>query len=510
MILENRFSKGIIILLLAGQIAFSFAFLLVPKPAQAFLGIGDITFNTEIGNVYDIMKDIGLAAAQRIAIQFANKYIQQFVDKLIDKYRIKDYLAYDKVLSGYYLNQYIYNNVDDPDLRAIDNILATNISGRVQYTDPQTGQKKPALVALREKLDTYYYGLGGIDSNRIFYPGTYYKTDQDYFAAAQAYFANPPDFSRQQVYEQYAKLQDQANAASNQEIASSNGLKNDRSPLQGVIAHKCNNFDGTWADYLKDDPRGSQTACTAAGGTWVVDGNGLISSVIQNPSGFIHDFATASINQIFQDNFGLSDNIYTQIGSLLGDFLFKQMTLGSGSGTLEESNQGYIPPGSGSQPSVTNIDIDGDGISDVVQDSQGNQSCIYGGIPIQNADGSTTSTVGPPCLGSKAALSTPPAPSPTSPTTPTTPTNPTTPTTPSGNPSLKLVISGSGSVTDGSNTCNANTTPCSFNYSAGASITLTATNGANAFASWAGDCTGTTNPCTLTISGTRNVTATFQ
>src|SRR5579885_3250981 len=107
----KQLPKAIAIILIAGQLTFCLMFLLVPKPAEAFLGIGDITFNTEIGNVYDILKDVGLGAAQRIVVSFANKYISQFVDKTIDKYRIKDYLAYDNVLSGYYLNQYIYKNV---------------------------------------------------------------------------------------------------------------------------------------------------------------------------------------------------------------------------------------------------------------------------------------------------------------------------------------------------------------------------------------------------------------
>ena len=54
---------------------------------------------------------------------------------------------------------------------------------------------------------------------------------------------------------------------------------------------------------------------------------------------------------------------------------------------------------------------------------------------------------------------------------------------------------GGGTVSDGTNTCAANTT-CTWTYSSGTPVTLTATAGSLYFNGWFGDCSGT-GDCTL-------------
>lgn len=402
--MRNNFSKFLIGFLIAAQLTFSFSFLLVPKPAKAFLGIGDFTFTTEVGNFYDILKDVGLGVAQRIAINYANKYIQRFVDKLIDKYRIKDYLAYEKVLSGYYLNQYVYQNVDDPDLRAIYGILARDINSRANVT--LNGQTRPVLAALRDKIDDYYYGYSGANPNWIYNPDTF-ANDRDYFEAARAYFASPPYFAYEEVYSQFAGLQSRTTSAAQQEIGNSDGLKNDRATPTGTLAKHCTSLpaqytdeEGTQQPTPKANAVRTEGDCRYYGGQWTVNPGGVALSVIRNPSSFVHDFATNGIKSIFEANFGIRDNIYTTIGSLLGNFLFNKMNLNTSSGTLNEVGDDPQPDNGTPEDVVTQTDLDGDGIADVIVDADGNESCIYGGLD----DGSGGVQIGPPCKGSQEAL----------------------------------------------------------------------------------------------------------
>ncbi|OGE87994.1 MAG: hypothetical protein A3J07_02095 [Candidatus Doudnabacteria bacterium RIFCSPLOWO2_02_FULL_49_13] len=382
----------VLISLVGGQF-----FVIKPKPAEALFGVGDFTFNTEVANWYDVFKDIGLAAAQRIAISYANKYLTRFVDKLIDKYRIKDYLAYDKVLSGYYLNKYIYDNVSDPDLRAIYGLLARDINNRATVTD-SSGNSKPLMAALRQKIDKFYYERGGINSNRILNPNGAFVEDKYYFAAARAYFSSPPDFTQQELYGEFGRMVADSEKAAGSETANSQGLKNDRSTPTGIVPRICTNVQFSYPEIYSSDPSDPEAEtfyypkqpitnlsdCILAGGEWKVDSTGIAQSAIQNPSAFIHNFATNAIQTVFQDNFGLHDNLYSTIGSLLGSFIFNKLNLTKSGGTFNESGSGYQAD-NGVAPLIRDLDLDGDNIpegQDVDGDNQLNtisDVCYHGG-----------------------------------------------------------------------------------------------------------------------------------
>lgn len=410
---KNKILKGLAMALIAGQLAISINFVLMPKKAEAFWGIGDFTFNTEVANWYDVFKDISLAAAERIAISYANKYLTKFVDKLVDKYRIKNYLYYEKVLSGYYLNQYIYDNVDDPDLRAIYNLLATDLKNRATVTDPKTGKKQPVLAALKEKIDNFYYKRGGVDPNYITNPPGW-LTAQEYYSLSYLYYGRTPNFTAQTLRSEFGDIDASSETAAEQEIAAGKGLKNDRAPLDGVIPKVCVGFQKLPNEnndpLLNQNPRSSKAACEAQAGKWEVDATGLAQSVIQNPSGFIHDFATGAIKQVFEANFGKSNSIYSAIGSLLGNFIFKKLNLDNNrksdngfDGTLNEKGDKYDSKDAAAVPRVKDIDADGDNIPDG-QDVDGDgklqsvtDTCYHGGTPNKP----------PGCTGSESAVTSP-------------------------------------------------------------------------------------------------------
>lgn len=333
---KTKLFKGLVIVLIAGQLAFGFSFLFTPKPAKAFWGVGDISFDTIIGNIWQIVTDIGTGIAYKMALNYANKYIQKFSDKLIDKYRIKDYLNYEKVLSGYYLNQLVAKTTTDPDLLAIYGILATDVNNRFRATNTATGQSQPALAALKQKLDQYYYNTGGINSNLIYYPsaGT---TDIEYFQRAQAYFSNPPDFTTNQVYGQFGQMFAESQSAAAMEEANSDGFKNGR----------------------------SDTTSSTASGT--VGGSSMsIASVIQNPAAFIKSFSDSSIERIFDNNFGMnSESKSAMIGQLLGDFIFNKLNLNTADNSvLDETSNPYSPNSSTVSAIIKTVDLDKDGVPD--------------------------------------------------------------------------------------------------------------------------------------------------
>jgi hypothetical protein len=350
-ILLNKFITTVLCCaLLAGL----FNFVVAPKPAQAFLGIGDISFdfNTEIANPYDIAKEIGKAAVGRIATSYANLFLTKFVDKILDKYKIQNYLYYGKLLDSYYLNQYIADKIDDPNLRdafqAASTLYSYDLSGD---TGGNVRRKQEALKKIKEAQDKYYLERGGIDPDKIYNPPAD-MTDTEYFALARAYFASPKSFSDQNISAQIAAAQSDAAAASAQEIAAGQGLKNSR-----------------------------QIVTITATGSAGLD---RAMSIINNPSGYIRDQLNSAIDSIFKTNFN-NDNPFAAIGSALGSFIFANLQLDSNAGDiLDESGLGYS---SESAPAFIEIDLDNDGIPDGRDtDRNGNltgidDACYHGGIP---------------------------------------------------------------------------------------------------------------------------------
>ncbi|HEX5430298.1 MAG TPA: hypothetical protein VFX17_04480 [Patescibacteria group bacterium] len=348
------------------------AYVVAPVPkAQAVLGVGDYDFNTEVGNIYDIAKDIGLAAAERIATNYANQYLQRFVNQLLDKYKIQNYLAYTQVLTDHYLTDYLRSKISDPDLQGIFTLMdATYIQGTPTGYTGGPDPRNALLPQLKKKIVDYYVKQGGIDPSFIENPPDN-VTGQDYYSAAMSYYLNNPDFLEIALAGQLGEIQSAAAQASGQEVASGNGYKSSRS-------------------------LGTCLADQTTGGDCSADSQQIIET-IQNPGAFVQDFSNEAIKTIFQNNLGVDpNNVYSQVGSLLGNFIFNKLN-------LDNSGQGYVLSENGNtyvgNAGVTNpkdLDLDGDGIPDG-QDSNNDgklDSCYHGGNPpnCTNSSVSTSST----------------------------------------------------------------------------------------------------------------------
>lgn len=365
----------LVITLIFGQSLVAFEYLFKPQPAKAFLGIGDISFdfNTEIGNPYDIAKDIAKAAVARIATDYANKFLSGFMDKLLDKYKIRNYLYYDKLLTDFYANQYIASKVSDPDLRnaffAASELYSYDFTGANADPNAKAAQKQKAIQKLQEAKKAFYYKNGGVDESIINHKPAG-MSDYDYYQAAMAYANYPPSFAGNEVDAQFMGILADASSASDQEIRDGKGMKASRSLV---------NVSATGSEGL----------------------NKAIS-VINNPAGYINDYLNGALTTFLNKHFNSSNSdTFSAIGSALGNMIFNKLQLNSddSSDVIDETGLGYTAD-DGSVPTLIEIDSDKDGIPDGTDNNNDGKldnvmdTCFHGGSPVDNGGCQKSSLVG--------------------------------------------------------------------------------------------------------------------
>jgi len=356
LILKKSIASFFLVAVLVSQTFFGIQYLVRPTPAQALFGIGDITFsfNTEIASPYQVFKDIGTAAAKRIAKSYIDKYLGKFVDQLLDKYKIKNYLYYASMLDMYYLNQYIGDQIGDPDLRQVYLTLANNVKINI-YTNSEVEKRKQkeSLQQFQEIKTKYHEDNGGISSQQVLYPDPN-MSDLEYFDMLGAYFSNPEEASEEALRGSFSKMVGSAREAADREIANSNGVKNERTRQEQVV-----------------------------------NGVRTVQHIISNPSFFVQELARGGVDQLFA-NSADANNIWSTVGSLVGNFVFKKLDLltagsDSNSNVIQEYPTSPLDPNS---PTLgETIDMDGDGFPEG-EDVDGDGAlespedvCFHGGVP---------------------------------------------------------------------------------------------------------------------------------
>lgn len=430
-------STALVVVLFLSQILFCFYVLTIPKPAKAGIPV------TVLGNVWQAIKDIGIAILINLALKIANKFLTRFVNKLQEKYKIRNYLYYDQVLKNYYLQRLIADKIDDPDLKAAFNVLyAVSITGEHGYSNAD--QRKALIPRLKNAIYKQYQKAGGVPTSAITYKAPNISSTQ-YFNSLSYYYSFTPSYVEQNLQGQFGEFQSSATTAAQLEIIVGNGMKAGRllggtCKLSKKGSFKSEESLGSFASMLNSigllniahaeidepptsppppltgtplpidldktnfpgqgvDPNTSPQACAAAGGTWQASALDAGRSFIDNPTGtvvsFLHGSIAAHVNNATNPS-----NWKAVIGSLVANFIFGQMSLDKPGGTLNEDPRGYTPTSSDEGSGTgTPVDIDGDGLPDGYDIDRDGQPdiCNYGGA----AD--AANAAGPPCKGSKSA-----------------------------------------------------------------------------------------------------------
>jgi hypothetical protein len=367
----NKFQKTVgtftLTVFLAVQVLMVSSGVLLPtKKADAFLGIGDTTII--IGNLYDILKTIGENILRQLAVRIAEKFLNQFINKLNDKYKIRNFLYYDQVLTNYYLSNFISDKVSDPELRKLFNLLnAGFVTGQPTGTTGGPNPQEAIIPSIRRSINNLYREQSGIDTNLLVTKPQNMSTS-DFLKYRQSYFYNNVGYTQSSVESKFGEYQAHSTTASALEQVVGLGQKS------GRISGTCNNG----ATYTKE-------SCEAQGGSWSTPQGAVdqVKSIINDPGAYINNYLEGAIGVRLENNFGL-DNYWAVVGMILGDFLFNKFFLDNNNNSnLQEDSNTYNASAPVPTPTTTNnsIDLDGDSIVDGYDTTGDNvvDVCVYGG-----------------------------------------------------------------------------------------------------------------------------------
>jgi hypothetical protein len=363
---SNRIVSSIILaVFLAGQILMISSFVLIPKPVKAVAGIGDTSIT-----VVDIpawYERLIVGIMRQIALNIANKFIARFVNKMVDKYKIKNFLYYDQVLTNFLLTNYIRDKIQDPDLRRIFELLNRGfITGEYTGTYGAPPRDRALIPQIKQAIYHQYLKEGGVPREMIT-DNSRNLSSREYFQTTRTYYLSPPSETERRLMGSFGAFQSNASTAAQLEVIVGNGIKAGR-----IIGGTCSFIGPREPGQDLNTP----DACRAAGGTWQASALDQTRSFISNPTFYIRDHIDGFIRTHIEANFTPKD-YWSVIGSLIGNFLWRQFSLNEASGSLSEGGAPYIPE------SDNELDIDNDGIPDGydVNDNGLLDFCYHGGNP---------------------------------------------------------------------------------------------------------------------------------
>lgn len=381
-------------LLVAVVVTQVFGGLMVAQPipeAKAFpvTGIGAaMGIGSEVASVpsverfswHTFLNDVFTQVALGIAYAFVQDFMHRFVNKLTEKYKIRNYLYYDQVLSNYYLNNFLRDKIDDPDLRRIYVLMeSAYVTGRPTGTTPGSSGIDPrqALIPrLKRAIADLYKNQTGVDPVVVANPPAN-MSNRDYLRYSQYFYFNNPGYTESNLRGKFGEFQSNATTASQLEVIVGNSLKAGR-----FIGGQCVDDIGaidTQTTPVATTPEG----CQQIGGRWEQSALDQARSFIDNPTAYVDKWMNSIVLQITGANFD-PNNFWFVIGNSFGRFLVNRLMVDKANGVLNEDPRGYTPSdpdlGTGTEGG-TPIDLDADGTPDgydIDGDGQAD-TCVFGG-----------------------------------------------------------------------------------------------------------------------------------
>lgn len=403
-----------------GQMLLPFGILTAERAsAQSYIGnsVGKIDAalgaSAEVTSVPEVLRfdwhrfkiDLFQGIMRGIAYKLAQTYMNRFVNKLTEKYKIRNFLYYDQVLSNYYLGNYLRDKIQDPDLRYIYQLMdSAYVTGQDTRLSGQPNPQNALIPRLKQLIYQRYLDEGGIPTALIDNPDPATIDRESYLKAGYYYAFNNPGFTEVNLNAQYGHYQSSATTAAQLEIIVGNGLKAGR--LIGGYCEIDTLFTlGTQVDPTTGASQGPVSIstpqdCQKNGGVWKASALDQARSFIDNPTAYVNNWMTSQIDKIISNNYDPT-NFWFVIGNSFGQFLTSKLFLDSSNGGVlpDGDSRGYTPSGSnlGNIPptGANGTDIDGDGVEDFYDyDNDGVADiCIYGGTA-PTCTGSASLTTG--------------------------------------------------------------------------------------------------------------------
>ena len=147
-------AKFFLLIFIISNFLVASAVLALPKKAEAQVPTNAfIALTVPVSDIPTVAERIFITIMRGVAYAAVEFFTSQFVNKITSKYKIRNYLYYDQVLSNYYLDRFLYDKVKDPDLRRIYRLMyQAYVTGEDTGLNGQPNRKLAPYSKIKQKI----------------------------------------------------------------------------------------------------------------------------------------------------------------------------------------------------------------------------------------------------------------------------------------------------------------------------------------------------------------------